>query len=396
MNNQLISKNVFYINMIGGDMLIGGLLDLGVEISELNEALLLLPIKGLKLRKQEVIRGPIKAILAEPIIDQKLADMHFSWSDFFDLINNSELNTYTKERCRRVFQRLVESEEKIHGEVNNPHELGNIDTLIDIVSVIIGFNILGAKNIYASPFPFDVGIIKTKHGFIPSFAPATSEIVASENAPVIQVDIGYRLGEMVTPTGAALVVELCEFCSLDMKITKIGYGAGQKDLKDFSNVVSMWKGESQEINNDLTDKVLLIETNIDDISGEIFGFTMEKLLNLGAIDVWATSIFMKKNRPAYKISVLSNPSELSRCIELLMEETSTLGVRVSEVKRYKSERKLIQLKTKYGLVTVKVRFNSKGKDYFPEYEECRKVALQENVPLIKVFKAVEHEISKLA
>jgi uncharacterized protein (TIGR00299 family) protein len=396
MHNQEISKNTYFINMIGGvsgDMLIGALLSLGVSISELNKSLLSLPLKGFKLTEIHVKRGPVQAVLAQPILSDDLLKKRFSWDDFFDLILKSKLDEDVKIKSKKVLERLVNAEEKIHGSIEKPHELGSIDTLVDIVSVIVGFKILKAGIIYASAFPFDTGTTKTLHGIVSSLAPATSEIIASANAPVSQVNNEMNLGELVTPTGAALVTELCVFDKLNMKLRKLGYGAGQKNPEGFSNVVSIWQGGSE--NNVVSDDVILIESNIDDNSGEIFGFTTEKLLNNGALDVWTTPIFMKKNRPAYKISILCDPSKLSSLAEILMHETSTFGLRVSELKRYKSKREIIQLKTIFGLISVKVRFNDKGKDHFPEYEECRKVALQKNVPLIRVYQEVQNEINKI-
>ena len=332
----------------------------------------------------------LQAVLAQPVLNNELLKKRFSWDDFFDLILKSKLDQDVKIKTKKVLERLVEAEVKIHGGIEKPHELGSIDTLVDIVSVIVGFKILEADIIYASPFPFDTGTTKTQHGIVSSLAPATSEIIASVNAPVSQVNTEMNLGELVTPTGAALVTELCVFEKLNMKLKKLGYGAGQKDPSGFSNVVSIWKGEAK--NNEFSDDVILIESNIDDNSGEIFGFTTEKLLQNGALDVWTTPIFMKKNRPAYKISVLCEPSKLSSLAEILMHETSTFGLRISELKRYKSKREIIQLETIFGLISVKVRFNEKGKDYFPEYEECRKVALQKNVPLIQVYQEVQNQI----
>ena len=380
------------IGGVSGDMLIGAILNLGVSISELNKSLSLLPLKGLKLTETYVKRGSIQAVLAQPILNDELLKKRFSWDEFFDLILKSKLDEDIKIKTKRVFERLVDAENKIHGSIEKPHELGSIDTLVDIVSVIVGFKILKAGIIIASPFPFDTGTIKTQHGIVSSLAPATSEIIASANAPVSQVNTDMNLGELITPTGAALITELCVFEKLNMKLGKLGYGAGQKDLEGFSNVVSIWKGESQ--NNEFSDDVILIESNIDDNSGEIFGFTTERLLKNGALDVWTTPIFMKKNRPAYKISVLCDASKLSSLSEILIDETSTFGLRVSELKRYKSKREIIQLKTIFGLISVKVRFNERGKDYFPEYEECRKVALQKNVPLIQVYQEVQKEITK--
>lgn len=393
MFNEEEVKNIFFINMIGGvsgDMLIGGLLSLGVQISKINETLSLLPLKGIELTKKNVKRGPVEAVLAEPIFDENLLKTTFSWDDFFDLILNSKLDDDIKIKTRRVLNKLVDAEEKVHGGKENPHELGSIDTLVDIISVIVGFKILKADIIYASPFPFDTGTIKTHHGIVSSLAPATSEIISSVNAPLSQVETNIRLGELVTPTGSALITELCVFDKLEMRLDKVGYGAGVKNPDGYSNVVSIWQGEQVE-NKDI-DNVLLIESNIDDNSGEIFGFTTEKLLNNGALDVWVTPIFMKKNRPAYKISVLSDPLQLASLTEILMSETSTFGIRVSEVKRYKSKREIIKLKTIFGIIQVKVRFNTNGKDYFPEYEECRKVALQKNVPLMKVYQEVQNKI----
>tara|TARA_B100000029_G_C17577836_1_gene958721 strand:+ start:947 stop:2155 length:1209 start_codon:yes stop_codon:yes gene_type:complete len=393
MIKEIDVNKVFFINMIGGvsgDMLIGGLVSLGVEISEINQTLSLLPLKGIELTEKDVKRGSIKAVLVEPVFSKNLLRKTFNWDDFFDLILNSKLDDDIKNKSIRVLNKLVEAEEKIHGGKEKPHELGSIDTLVDIVSVIVGFKILNAEKIYASPFPFNTGTIKIHHGVVSSLAPATLEIISSANAPLSQVNSDVRLGELVTPTGSALVTEMCVFDKLEMKLEKIGYGAGVKNPENYSNVVSIWQGRQEERKN--TDNVLLIESNIDDNSGEIFGFTTEKLLNNGALDVWMTPIFMKKNRPAYKISVLCDRLKLSSLSEILMNETSTFGIRVSELKRYKSKREIIKLKTVFGMMSIKVRFNINGKDYFPEYEECRKVALQKNIPLMKVYQEVQNKI----
>lgn len=275
------------------------------------------------------------------------------------------------------------------------HEVGALDAIIDIVGCAIGFEMLGIEKFYSSKIHVGSGFVKMAHGKFPVPPPAVAEIL--KNAPVYSTEIE---GELMTPTGAAIIATVCEkFGRLpEIKTEKIGYGAGTREYKDFPNVLRLILGETGSIGNSeaangkgrmTNDKLLLLETNIYDLSPQILGFVMERAFAAGALDCWFTPIQMKKNRPATQISILCVPEKRDDLTGLLYTETSTLGVRVSKVERGCLPRETVEIETEFGSVDVKIaRYGGEIVNAKPEYDQIREIALKSD----KSLREIEREI----
>jgi uncharacterized protein (TIGR00299 family) protein len=255
------------------------------------------------------------------------------------------------------------------------------------MGTVAGLRLLGVEELYCSPLPAGGGEVAGPHGTLPLPAPATLEILARARAP-LRPDGGER-GELVTPTGAALVAELARFGRPEMTLQKIGCGAGSRDTAERPNVLRLWLGEAVA---SPTRPVLLMETNIDDMSGEMLGYAVEKLLAAGAADVWLTPVQMKKNRPGVVLSVICAESEEEALAWIILRETSTLGVRVRPVQRWEAEREAFEFESSLGPVAVKVkRLPDEPPRVAPEYEACKRLAERSGLPLAEVYRIVQGE-----
>ena len=320
-----------------------------------------------------------------------------NWSQFLAIVDGSQLSESIKEKSKLIFKRLQYAESRSHKELPEEiqlHELGTLDTLVDVVGSVVGFEFMGVKRIYSSPLPSSLGVIKSWHGNLPIPAPATMNLMVESSAvtspPISDSNTGQ---EMVTPTGAAIVTSLAEFSQPTMKMEQIGYGLGTKNPQDYPNVLGIWIGE--DISHKSIEDVLLLETNIDNMSPELFGYVQEKLLKIGVYDVWFTPIQMKKNRPAVGLSVLLNPSLEYKAVDIIMRETSTLGIRFQLLNRHKSDRKIFELDTAFGLIKIKAKiWDGKVIGVSPEYEDCKKAATDHGIPLQRVLDHVKFEAEK--
>jgi hypothetical protein len=316
-----------------------------------------------------------------------------SWAEFSSTIKESALPDATKTKAVGVFDALIRGEERAHrteGAHQKPHELGTVDTLVDIVGVIVGFEELGVEKIHASAFPSGRGMVKTEHGMLPVPALATIEIMAAADAPIQTATLNMPPGETVTPTGAALMTQLASFDPVAMTLDKVGYGLGGRDTPGHPNVLGIWLGESpgQGTSHGAIRRggLSLLETNIDDMSGEAFGYAQERLFEAGALDVWMTPMQMKKNRPGILLSVLIAQEITDAIARILLTETSTLGVRVRDVERYEADRSVETVATSMGDVLIKVkRLAGSVVDAAPEYESCKVIAQQIGKPLSEVM-----------
>ena len=377
-----------------GDMVLGSLIDAGLSLETLERGLSSLAIRDYKLSAEKVKRSTISATKFKVMIDGIEVQPARSLNDILRLIKASELPERVKNTASTIFRRLGKVEAGVHSVPMTKihfHEIGAVDSIIDIVGVVFGFDVLRVERFYSSPLPLGSGTVSTAHGILPVPAPATLQLMAMANAPVADFPKHSQpQGELVTPTGAALVTTLASFSRPDMILEKVGYGAGSKDFDAWPNVMRIWLGE--EIEPTGTEDLILLETNIDDMSPEIYGYLMEKLFATQAVDVWFTPIQMKKNRPAVMLSVLAPKHAEFDLTETIMRETSTLGIRVRPVSRHIAERKTTEFYSTLGHMKVKVkRFMGSIVSVHPEYEECRRLALERNIPLQEVYRIIETE-----
>ncbi|MBE0415238.1 MAG: nickel pincer cofactor biosynthesis protein LarC [Dehalococcoidia bacterium] len=376
---------------LSGDMILGALLDAGLSLELLTAELAKLPLGGYRISAQPARRGIITGTQVN-VFSQGSAEEQRNLKDILDLIEKSTLSEKTKERSILIFHRLAEAEAKVHrlpvDEVHF-HEVGDIDAIIEVVGAVIGLELLGIEALFLSPLPAGSGTAQTPQGVIPVPAPATLELIASSGAP-IRPTPSPDLGELVTPTGAAIVTTLASFESPTFSLERIGYGVGTRELAAIPNVLPLWIGEKIEEEQAL----LLLETNIDDMSPELYGYVMERLFERGALDVWFTPIQMKKNRPAVMLSVLAPPEAQGEIMETILRETSTLGVRVQPMARHQSEREVVQFDSSLGQVMVKVkRIHGERIGLSPEFEDCRRLAQEHGLPLQEVYRIVTAEAS---
>ena len=383
-----------YFHCVGGasgDMILGAVIDAGVPIGELSEALDKLNVKGFSLSCQPGQRGGVNGTSVSVDQDER-ARRPRNFNDFIKIVEQSSLSAKVRGRACAVFRRLAEAEAAVHRttlDQVHAHELGEVDTLVDVVGSIVGLELLGIERLYSSPFPSGSGVIESAHGLLPVPAPATAALFAMAKAPVVPPPGGSTdAGEMVTPTGAAVLTTLAVFRQPTMTVERVGYGLGSRESRYYPNALAVWIGE--EVGAVYTTGLTTLETNVDDMSAELLGYVQERLLELGALDVWFTPIQMKKSRPATMVSAIV-PSELeSQAVALLMRETSTLGIRVLPVSRYEAEREIVEVNTSLGRIAVKVK-QSDGRNVgvSPEYEECRRVALERGLPLQEVYRIVQ-------
>ena len=386
---------VGYIHMIGGasgDMLLGALLDAGLSPAELEAELMKLPVPGCAIAATRDRRGGLPGVHVTLDTGGSGAEsVRMGWQDFADAITGSGLAPSVAERSLRVLRLLEEAERSVHGAEPgdpspHPHELGTLDTLVDVVGTVAGLDLLGVERLYAGPIPMGSGVIKAAHGPLPASAPATMALATLANAPVTPPPHGYT-GELVTPTGAALVTGLASFERPAMRLERVGYGLGTRNLESFPNAVALWLGEVDAV--PARRQVTLLETNIDDASPQLLGYAQERLFEMGALDVWHTPIQMKKSRPGTLLSVLVPATLEAEAVALLMRETTTLGVRRREVERYEAEREMRDVQTEFGPVAVKVKLlDGRPVAAAPEYDACRAVAVERGLPLQEVLARV--------
>ena len=391
-----MSKAVYFDMCAGcsGDMVLGALLDAGLDLEELATHLSALPVTGYRIVQEKVKRSAISATRANVILDDSIHQHDRHYTDIVDLIKASRLPVKIKTGALDIFKSLGEAEAMVHGvplENVHFHEVGAVDSIVDIVGAVIGFNVLGIRHFYASPFPMSSGTVKTQHGLLPLPAPATAAVIARAKAPVIDAPLPAMQGtELVTPTGAAIVTSLAKFERPGMTVEKTCYGAGGRDSREYPNILRLWIGEITERKQD--EDLVLLETNIDDMNPQAYDFVMDRLFKEGALDVWMTPIQMKKNRPAILLSVLAPGKIEQALVEILMRETTTLGIRIRPVFRHIAGRESLELNTVYGKVRVKVkRFQGQLVGIAPEYDDCCRIATKNGIPFKDVYRLIELE-----
>ncbi len=366
-------------------MILGAMVAAGVDPRALKEQLGLLDVHGYQIEFETVDRSGVSATYAR--VQTPREDTHRHLSDILRVIFDSRLADGVKDRAARVFSRLAEAEAHVHNEPVEHvhfHEVGALDAIIDVVGAAICFDLLGIDRFVCSPLHVGSGTVEMDHGTFPVPPPAVAELL--KGAPVYSTDIK---GELVTPTGAAIITTVCsEFGSLPkMKLEQTGYGAGTREYPKFPNALRVLIGE-EGVENSGHERLLMIETNVDDMSAQVFGHVMERTLELGALDCYFIPVQMKKNRPGVLLSVLCRPVDEQRLTQMLFAETTTIGIRSYEVKRQALDRQVVQVETQYGPIDVKVaRLNGHVVNEMPEYEQCRAAALRAGVALRAVESA---------
>jgi uncharacterized protein (TIGR00299 family) protein len=372
---------------ISGDMIIGSLISSGLHLDNLRIELEKLKLKGFKIDAKRVIKNGISAIKFN--VDGKEKVKHRHLSQINNIIERSRLDEDIKIQAKKILQRIAEAEAKVHNqpvEKVHFHEIGAIDTIVDVVCSLVGLKSLGVKKVYCSKLNVGSGFVKFSHGKFPVPAPATAEIL--KNIPIYATDSNT---ELATPTGAAIISTIAEkFCDLPlMEVDKIGYGAGTKEI-DQPNVLRVFIGRLRVPFDSGQEAVCIIETNIDDMNPQLYDYVMGKLIQNGALDVYLTNILMKKNRPAVKLTVLSKPNEKEELVKIIFEETTSIGVRIRNEERKTLKREIKEVNTKYGKIRVKIaRLDKKIVNKMPEYEDCKKIAKKKNISLIQIYNTIK-------
>lgn len=391
-----VKYNAIYLDCfagISGNMLLGALLDVGAPEDLLRAELAKLPLSGYTLTITRVDKGGINACYLNVEVDESVHE-HRTLTDITVMIDNAALTPAVKELAKRIFTRLAEAEGKVHGvpagEVHF-HEVGAVDSIVDIVGIAWALDYLGIEHIYASRLHVGNGFVTCCHGLMPVPAPATAELL--QGIPYYQGEIAK---ELVTPTGAAVLATLGSGYGAmpeSFVSAKIGYGAGTWEL-DIPNVLRLYAGNVDTVDNSQANgQCMMIEANIDDQSPELYGYVMDRLFAAGALDVWLTPIYMKKNRPATKLSVLIPEDCQEKAVEIILQETTSIGMRIYPVTRAMARREFIIVGLPWGDVKVKISsYQGKICNVAPEYEDCRKIAEAAGIPL----KVVQHVALKEA
>ncbi len=385
-----------YFQCIGGasgDMALGALVDNGLELDVVVDALERMKVSGVSLEARQAQRAGLTGTFVSVNLDAD-AERVRNFDDFIESVESSTLSQRVKEQSTAVFKRMAEAEARVHRASARDihlHELGTLDTLVDVVGTIVGLDSLGVERVFSSPFPMGAGVFRSAHGVLPVPSPATSALFTMARAPLAPAPGNpVWTGEMVTPTGAGIITTLAEFRQPKLNVQSVGYGLGARNPEEYPNALGLWIGQLEE--DAPKGGLTLIETNLDDCTGEVMGYVQERLFGLGARDVWFTPIQMKKNRPATMISVIA-PAEIERAaVNMIFRETTTLGVRVRPVSRYEAGREIRLVETSLGAVSVKVKIvEGKALSASPEYEDCRRIAVETGLPLQQVFMTVQCE-----
>jgi pyridinium-3,5-bisthiocarboxylic acid mononucleotide nickel chelatase len=364
---------------LSGDMIVGAILDCGADFAELERAINRVTIKGYRLSTRRKVVSGISALKFEVEVTEPQPERHFA--EIRQMIESSSLTEIVKRRAIAIFEVLADAEAKIHNPTPDHvhfHEVGAVDSIIDIIATAWGLDQLGVTDLIVSTLPMGQGFARSQHGVIPVPAPATAELLKG-----FAVKLNDGSAEMVTPTGAAVIRALARSAEIpqNFEIEKIGYGAGTRDLEDRPNVLRLMLG-SERAKLD-TDQILEIAANIDDLNPQIYDHLIERLFAAGARDVTLTPTIMKKGRPAITLTVLAEQSHRNALAEIIFTETTTIGLRSHPVTRLKLPRETSEVETKWGKVRVKISGakDQKPTTITPEYEDCREIATANGVAL---------------
>ncbi|HKW20209.1 MAG TPA: nickel pincer cofactor biosynthesis protein LarC [Ktedonobacterales bacterium] len=378
---------------ISGDMLLGALIDAGLDLDALRTGLAPLPLAGYTLEAESATEHGISGTRLHVRLDERAPHAHRRLADITALLDAASLPERAHKRALAVFQRLAEAEATIHGTTPDEvtfHEIGAVDSIVDIVGAALALDLLDIAEVYCSELPLTSGRVRSAHGALPVPAPATLELLRGTDAVWRSVPTE---GELVTPTGAALVAALARFERPAMRLSAVGYGFGMRKLP-WANCLRAVVGSAPEASrrNEAgfeRDEVTVIEANIDNMTGETLGWLMEHLLASGALDVSYTPLQMKKNRPATLLTVIARPENASELAARILRESATLGVRMHYAERLKAGREVREIETPLGPVRVKLK--TIGADVIavtPEYDDCRALAERLKLPVETVMARV--------
>jgi pyridinium-3,5-bisthiocarboxylic acid mononucleotide nickel chelatase len=380
-------------------MVLGALVDAGADLRAIEADLRRLGLEGWSISAEKVKRGAVSATHVN--VETSEGHHHRGLSIILGRIEKAQLAPRAAERATRIFTRLAEAEAKVHAEPIEKvhfHEVGAVDSIVDIVGACVGFELLGIDDFVCSAMDVGGGTVMTAHGLLPVPAPATTELLAG-----VPVHTSGLKKELVTPTGAAIATTLSaaygQVPAMTMKA--VGYGAGSNDFKEKANILRILIGERDGAALGQRDgagwdlPVSVIEANVDDMNPQVYGYFAEKALAAGALDVWSTSALMKKSRPGIVVTILCEPSNTQRMMDLLFRETTTIGVRTHEAQRKVLDREFVRVETEWGDVRMKVsRLAGAIVNAAPEFEDCKKIAESKGVPLKSVIAAASYEFQK--
>lgn len=379
-------KRVLYLEPVGGiagDMFLAAGVDLGLSPDAIAQALSGLQVPGWKLAVSRAVRHAISGTHLDVVLDAREAHPHRAYSDIQKLIEAAPtMPPRAKERALAVFRAIGEAEAKVHGvsiEAIHFHEVGAVDSIVDICGAAVVLELLGNPEVYAAPPPLGSGTIKVAHGNMPIPVPATLELLRD-------VPVRFEgVGELTTPTGAALLKVLTKIGHPpDFIVEKVGYGVGTKDFRDRPNVLRASLGRME----DKAEGLWVLEANLDDSTPQLLGYLIDKLLAVGALDAWVTPTVMKKSRPGHLLSAVVEGGKREAVLDAVLRESTTLGVRSHRVERQALERDWVEVETPWGRVRVKRGLrNGEVLNAHPEFEDCRKLAEAAGVPLKQVFNA---------
>lgn len=368
-----------------GDMILAAAVDAGAPLAEIEAALRRLPVTGWTIAAERVARGAVRATRIQVAVTE--AHHHRGLARIREILGAAGLPPGVAAHAEQVFTRLAEAEARVHGvavDAVHFHEVGAVDAIVDIVGGCLALELLGVDEVACSALNVGAGRVQTAHGLLPVPAPATADLL--RGAPTYSTGIER---ELVTPTGAAfLAARVARFGPMPpMVVRQIGYGAGAADLAEQPNVLRLFLGDALAAPAGAwPESVAVIETNLDDMNPQLYGYFAEQALEAGALDVFALPVQMKKNRPGQLVTILAEPGDVDRLVELLFRETTTLGVRVHEARRRTLARETVAVETPHGTVRMKVaRRNGHVVNAAPEFEDCRRIAAACGLPLKQVL-----------
>jgi hypothetical protein len=374
-----------------GDMVLGALVSAGVQFDDLKKELSKLPLKNYELVMEQTERHHIACVKIDVKIGHEHAHRHLK--DIHEIIDGAKISPQAANNAKRIFARLAQAEARVHNSTPEKihfHEVGAVDAIVDIVGSCIALELIGADEVLSRPISLGSGFVEAAHGKIPLPSPATSELVGG--FPVVFRDVS---NELTTPTGAAIITTLAKPLNQleQFEIEAVGYGAGSRDFPELANMLRLFVAQKK---TDLqSDRILRIETNIDDMNPEIYSFLVEGLFELGARDVFTIPVQMKKNRPGTLLTVIADPEGKDKLSEFIFANSTTSGIRFDLMERVKLKREIVEFETSYGRLDCKVYQYGRRRRFYPEYDEVKRLAIEHKMSIIDLYKDLEIEINQI-